>query len=436
MEKDFKNLIKSRFPFLCNNRLLLAVSGGVDSVVLAHFCYVAKLDFALAHCNFNLRGEESDGDEAFVVDLADSLEAEVYTENFNTEKYAEEKGISIQMAARDLRYDWFEQLRQTLKFDFILTAHHANDNLETFLINLIRGTGPEGLTGIKTENQKIIRPLLPFSRKEIEGYARAHKLKWREDSSNASDKYMRNKIRQQIVPVMEEINPQLLDSFAKTQRHLRESFELVEDYISLLYPKVVQKNEFGYELDVEFLKKVPNPKQILYQLLKSFGFTEWNDVYGLLTAQSGKVVYSETHRLIRDRQKLLLTENRNRPGKFEYVVNEGENFMMIPPGTFCITETNALGRTSKNCIYVPKRKLQFPVVIRKWKKGDYFYPFGMKGRKKISRFFKDEKFSLPEKENTWLMCSGEEIVWVIGHRADGRFAVEEGDEKIFKICIT
>lgn len=436
MEKAFKNLIKSRFPFISYSRLLLAVSGGVDSVVLTHLCHEAKLDFALAHCNFNLRGEESDGDEAFVSDLADALDVEVHIENFDTEKYASERRISIQMAARDLRYDWFEQLRQTLHFDYILTAHHANDNLETFLINLIRGTGPEGLTGISAENQKIIRPLLQFSRREIETYARKNNLKWREDSSNASDKYMRNKIRHQIVPVMEEINPQLLDSFAKTQRHLRESLDLVEDYISLLYTKVVEKNDYGYELDVEFLKKVPNPKQILYQLLKSFGFTEWNDVYDLLEAQSGKVVYSDTHRLIRDREKLLLTEKKKNSSKKEYVLNEGDNFMLLPPGTFCISETDMVGQASKSCIYVPKRKLQFPLVIRKWEKGDYFYPFGMKGKKKISRFFKDEKFSLPEKENTWLLFSGGEIVWVINHRADDRFAVDEEDKEIFKICIT
>lgn len=217
MEKTFKNLIKTDFPYLCSGKLLLAVSGGLDSVVLAHLCHAAKLDFSIAHCNFNLRGEESDGDEKFVVDLADSLEVEVYTESFNTIKYAENSGISVQMAARDLRYEWFTELRSSIQFDYTLTAHHANDNLETFLINLIRGTGPEGLAGIKTERDTIVRPMLGFTRAEIESFARKRDYKWREDSSNASDKYLRNKIRHQIVPVMEEINPQLLDSFAKTQ---------------------------------------------------------------------------------------------------------------------------------------------------------------------------------------------------------------------------
>ncbi len=436
MEKEFKNFIKSEFPYLGNSKLLLAVSGGVDSVVLAHLCHEARLEFSIAHCNFNLRGEESDEDESFVVDLADSLEIEVFTESFNTEKYAEDNRISVQMAARDLRYEWFEELSKSLYFDYILSAHHANDNIETFLINLIRGTGPDGLTGIKANNNNVIRPLLNFTRKEIENFATKRNYKWREDSSNASDKYMRNKIRHHIIPVMEEINPHLLESFGNTQDHLRESLDLVEDYISLLYPKVVEKNEFGYSLDIDFLKKVPNPKQILYQLLKSFGFTEWNDVYNLLNAQSGKVVYSDSHRLIKDREKLLLTERKERSVNNEYHLKVGENFMMIPPGTLYIGEVSKMGKASPNCIYVPKRKLSFPLVIRKWKEGDFFYPFGMKGKKKLSSFFKDEKFSLPEKENTWVLLSDEKIVWVMNRRADNRFAVEKKDTDIFKICIT
>ncbi|MFD1096459.1 tRNA lysidine(34) synthetase TilS [Salegentibacter chungangensis] len=433
MEKSFKNLIKTRFPYFIQSRLLLAVSGGVDSVVLARLCEKARLDFSIAHCNFNLRGEESDKDQQFVEDLAEDLDVAMYSQNFDTEKYAEDKGISIQMAARELRYDWFDELRNLFKFDYVLTAHHANDNLETFLINLVRGTGLEGLSGIKVENNKIIRPLLEFTRKEIEEYAKRENIDWREDSSNASTKYMRNKIRHDIVPALEDLNPQLLQSFAQTQSHLKENQDLVEDYISLIYPKIVRKDKYGYSLDINFLKKIPHPKSVLYQLLKSFGFTEWDDVFNLMEAQSGKMVFSGTHRLIKDRESLILTEIIPENNNSTFRIEEGEDFAMLPAGTFHISEVSEIEETGPSCIYVNKEKLEFPLILRKWKQGDYFYPFGMKGKKKLSDFFKDKKLSLPEKENSWLLCSGEKIVWVVNQRADDRFAISAPDQKILKI---
>jgi len=433
MEKAFKNLIKSEFPYLSNAKLLLAISGGIDSVVLAHLCKNAKLEFSMAHCNFNLRGDESDADENFVVDLADALEVEVFTESFDTKDYAADAGISIQMAARDLRYNWFDDLRSALNFDYILTAHHANDDLETFLINLIRGTGLEGLTGIKSENNKIIRPLLNFSRKEIGAYAWQNSIKWREDSSNISSKYLRNKIRHQIIPVMEEINPQLLESFAKTQVHLNESLDLVEDYIGLLYPEIVSKTNFGYQLKIEVLKNTHNPKAVLYQLLNSFGFTEWDDVNHLLEAQPGKMVFSETHRLIKDREFLILTEKPSDKDDEVYSISEGEEIEMLPMGTFTFNEVEKITDTPVNCIYVAGESLKYPLTLRKWQEGDVFYPFGMKGKKKLSDFFMDKKLSLPEKENTWLLCSEDKIVWVVNHRADARFGIKDPSQKIIKI---
>lgn len=433
MEKAFKDHIKSEFPKLGASKILVAVSGGVDSVVLAHLCKKAKLDFSLAHCNFNLRYEESDADEIFVEDLADALDVNVFTQSFDTEKYAEEAKISIQMAARDLRYDWFDQLSATFKFDYILTAHHANDNIETFLINLVRGTGLEGLTGIKAENDKIIRPLMDFSRSEIEEYAKKEKIRWREDSSNASSKYMRNQIRHQIVPVLEEMNPQFLKTFAQTQTHLKESFDLVEDYIGLLYSRIISATTYGYQLNIEALEKIPHTKAVLYQLLKSFGFTEWEDVYNLLRAQPGKMVFSETHRLIRDREFLILTEKPLVKEDITYTIPQEEEIVMLPMGTFSMGEVDKISETSHNCIYVDKDTLDFPLTLRKWREGDYFYPFGMKGKKKLSDYFQDKKLSLPEKEETWLLCSGDDIVWVVNHRPDARFAIKDLTKKILKI---
>lgn len=437
MEKAFKKIIKEEYPFLCTNKLLIAVSGGVDSIVLAHLCKMSKMEFSIAHCNFNLRGEESDADEAFVKDLAENMEVPFFTQSFNTLKFAENAGISIQMAARELRYNWFEELSNSMEFDYTLTAHHANDNLETFLINLIRGTGPEGLQGIKDKHRQLIRPLINFSRSEIEEFANTESLKWREDSSNASDKYMRNRIRHHMVPLMQELNPQLLESFAKTQQHLNESMELVEDYMSLLYPKIISRDVFGYALDIAFLKKVPNSKQVLYQLLKSFGFTEWNDVHDLMDAQTGKMVLSDTHRLIKDRNRLLLTEIQDESINKEYQLEKGEEFVMIPEfGTLHLTEVDKFDKSATHSIFVPIRKLKFPLLIRKWKEGDYFVPFGMKGKKKLSDYFKDEKFSLPQKEQTWLLFSGEDLVWIINQRADNRFSVEKGDREILKISFS
>jgi tRNA(Ile)-lysidine synthase len=432
MEKAFKNLLKSQFSYLCNSKILLAVSGGIDSVVLTHLCKSAKLDFSLAHCNFHLREVASDIDESFVKALAKKLEVEFYVENFDTTKYAKAHGLSTQMAARELRYDCFNEIKARHNFDYILTAHHANDDAETFFINLVRGTGLEGLSGINPVNNELIRPLLTFSRKEIEAYAEEHHIEWREDHTNAETKYIRNKIRHQLVPLLEEMNPKFLETFLKTQSHLRENEALVEDYLSLLYPKIIAKTTYGYSLDIDYLKKIPNTAPVLYQLLKSFGFTEWNDIYNLLEAQPGKMVFSASHRLVKDRDYLILTERNLLEDKI-YKIAKTDEFAMLPMGTFSFSEVEEIEGKHEHCIYVDPEKLEYPLVVRKWQTGDYFYPFGMRGKKKISDFFKDNKLSLPEKENSWLLCSGDKIVWVINRRADRRFSITLPGQKIIKI---
>ena len=416
-----------------NAKVLIAVSGGVDSVVLTHLCLKLGLDISLAHCNFKLRNEESDADEEFVIELADLLDLQVFIEDFETTAYAAEKKISVQMAARELRYNWFEDLCQTLQFDYIFTAHHANDNLETVLINLIRGTGLQGLTGIPDKNEHIIRPLLPFSRDQVEKYARENKLRWREDISNQSVKYLRNKVRLEVIPKMLEINPQLLDSFAKTRSHLQQSVELIEDYMAVLFPKVAKEEEFGYSFKIRVLQSLPNSKAVMYALFKSFGFTEWEDVHDLLEAQPGKMVFSKTHRLIKDRDNLLLTTIPENSTK-SYEIQENEQVVMLPVGIFHFEKVDKMTRLQVDrAIFVDRMKLNYPLIVRKWKHGDYFYPFGMQGKKKLSKYFKDEKLSLPQKENCWLLCSGSKIVWVIGLRADARFAVDDDTNNILRI---
>lgn len=432
MNFPFFHHLNAHFPYLSGAKILIAVSGGVDSVVLTDLCKKAGLNIALAHCNFNLRETESKTDQEFVVEMAERMNLEVFVEEFDTLSFAEEHKISVQMAARELRYQWFEELRQAIGFDYIFTAHHANDNLETFLINLSRGTGLDGLTGIPETNGFLLRPLLPFSRIEIEEYAQLNKLIWREDSSNTSTKYLRNQIRLEVIPKLMEMNPHLLDNFNKTVNHLQQSSDLVEDYISALFGKVSKKEPFGYSFLIQNLQSIPNLRGVLYELFKSFGFTQWDDIYDLLEAQSGKIVYSSTHRLIKDRGKLLLT-TLDEPEEETYELKEGEKTIELPIGTFHLEEVDNLSGKSSDSVILDKKKLKFPLTFRKWREGDFFYPSGMEGKKKLSKFFKDKKLSLPEKEVVWLLCSEGKIVWVIGYRADERFTGKEKSTSLLKI---
>ncbi|MCD6543493.1 MAG: tRNA lysidine(34) synthetase TilS, partial [Flavobacteriaceae bacterium] len=285
----------------------MANSGGIDSMVLTDL--LSKLDYqiTLAHCNFHLRGKESNLDEAFVVQTAKSLKIPFHVISFDTKEYAKEKNISIQMAARDLRYEWFEELLQNHDLDFLLTAHHADDNLETFLINFSRGTGLEGLTGIPAINHKTIRTLLPFSRKEIEHYAKENEISWREDQSNKETKYVRNKLRHELIPLLKELNPRFLESFRKTMDHLDGSNQLVKDRIKEVKAEIQIKDRENSKFKIHDLKLLNNPKAYLYELLKEYGFSEWNDVLSLLNAQTGKQVISKTHRLLKDREYLILS---------------------------------------------------------------------------------------------------------------------------------
>ncbi|MFI0431148.1 tRNA lysidine(34) synthetase TilS [Mariniflexile sp. HMF6888] len=434
MIKTFQDHIDSKLPFLKNSALLLAISGGIDSVVLTHLCYKTGLNIALAHCNFNLRGKESDADEDFVLQLADDLELEAFVESFDTEAFAEDEKLSIQMAARTLRYHWFSELTAQLKFDYILTAHHADDNLETFFINLSRGTGLDGLLGIPEVNNNIVRPLLPYSREDIENYAKEYKLKWREDSSNSSTKYLRNKLRHDVIPILKEINPHLLQNFAKTQTFLNDSKFIIEDRISDITNKVIKLIEgHTVTLNIEEIKNLSHPKAYLYELLKNYGFTEWHDVFNLLEAQSGKQIKTNTHRLIKDRDCLLLSEIHKEEDGQTIPVSETDKIVETPFGMLVFDEVDAVLETSKTAVYVDKDLLKFPLTVRKWEKGDVFYPLGMTGKKKLSKYFKDEKFSLLDKENTWLLCSNDVIVWVINKRADNRFRITDTTKHILKV---
>ena len=430
MLNHFKKNIGTDFSFMEGKKMLIACSGGMDSVVLTHLMKKSNFEIALAHCNFSLRGKESDGDEMFVIGLAKSMQIPVFVETFDTKKIAQEHKISTQMAARDLRYAWFDEILKDFKFDYLLTAHHLDDNLETFFINLSRGTGLTGLAGIPKRNNKIIRPLLDFSREEILKYAEENNLKWREDSSNLKTDYLRNKLRLEVLPQFKETNEALLKNFQKTQRNIQASQNLIEDYTALVYNLVVSEAVDSYNINIPKIKELPHTDALLYELLHGFGFTEWEDVSNLLDAQTGKQLFSKTHRLIKNREELVLTEIDLEKRNNEFLVSEEE---ITFPINLKIEPSKYIGETEKNLIYVASEKLNFPLKLRKWKNGDSFQPFGMKGKKKLSKFFKDEKISLNEKEKIWLLLSEEKIVWVIGHRMDDRFKITEKTKRILKI---
>ena len=431
MLNKFQNHINANFSFLQDKKLIVATSGGMDSMVLVHLFQKFNLNFALAHCNFQLRGAESDGDENFVKDYAKHNNITFFVTKFDTKNYSEENKLSTQVAARNLRYNWFNELLVSEKFDFVATAHHLDDQVETFLINFSRGTGLDGLTGIPSQNGNIIRPMLPFSRKEIENYVSENKLQWREDSSNTSDKYLRNKIRHHVIPVFKEINESFLQSFQNTLDHLNQEQSLVNDAVQMVYDIVVSEDNEQLKINISALLQYENYRAYLYKWLNKYGFLAWNDVYNLIEAQSGKQIFSEKYILLKDRDFLILSkkETTNFEEIIMHSITEKPNF----PLKLTLCNQSDIFNQMKNVIFVEENKIQFPLTIRKWKEGDYFYPSGMQGKKKVSKYFKDEKFTIFQKQETWILESNNQIIWIIGHRADDRFKIENTTQTILQI---
>jgi len=435
MLDKLKKNISQNFPFLENSKLLLAVSGGIDSMAMVYLFNELKYSIALAHCNFQLRGLESFGDQNFVQEYAAANEIPLFLTQFDTEAFAKDYKLSTQIAARELRYNWFYELLETENYDYILTAHHADDNIETFLINLSRGTGLEGLVGIPAQNDKVVRPLLSFSREEILAYAKENNIQWREDSSNASDKYLRNKIRHHLVPLLKELNPQFMESFQKTQSYLKESQELVEDAAIMVYQQVAREENENIVFDLKQLLKLPNYQSYLYQWLHEFGFTAWDDVYGLVESQSGKQVFSKDYRLLKDREVLILSPIHQEEENEVYFI-EKDTLAVNIPLNLTFYKAEAVLDASNSSIFVDEDKLVYPLILKRWQEGDFFQPFGMNGKtKKLSKLFKDEKLSLLEKENCWVLWSENQIVWVVGIRQDERFRINNSTKNILKIAL-
>ena len=419
MFTKFKQHLDQHFPEVSHQLVLIAVSGGLDSMVLANLFKEAGYTFAIAHCNFKLRANESDADEQFVVQWAQRHHIPIHVKKFDTKQYATSHKLNTQLAARELRYKWFSSLVQEHSYSAVLTAHHADDALETFLINLSRGTGLDGLTGIPEKNGAIVRPLLPFSRLELKSYAEENKLEWREDSSNATINYLRNRIRHTIVPNLKMMHPEFLHNFLRTQTYLRQNASLVASVIEKSKEELFEKDGNVITISIPELRKLHPFELYVHELFHPYGFSA-PSVLDLLSSMSGKQLFSDAFRLLKDREKLIL-KSRDFSEVSQVLWDNGIDAITLTNWALTMETVMGKGETSSNCIYLDKETLKFPLLIRKWEKGDYFYPTGMQGKKKLSKFFKDEKRTLFEKEQQWLLCSGKDIVWVIGLRADRRF---------------
>lgn len=418
-------------------KTLLAISGGVDSMVMCNLFHEAKFPFAIAHCNFQLRGKESDGDEELVKGLAKKYEVEVFVKKFDTKKYADEKSISIQIAARELRYNWFEELRKEKEFHLIATAHHLNDNIETILFNLTKGTGIRGLRGIPVRQGNIIRPLLFASREEIETYQQEKNLEHREDSSNAEDKYTRNKIRHQVIPLLKEINPSLEDAFGEKIEIFSQLETMYEKQMKQTSALLFLPRKNDIYIPIQKLKKTKDASSVLFEYLKDFGFNseQVEDILSCVDEEAGKQFLSSQARIIKDRRFFILTKlaDKNFPVQF---IQENDSEVKLGDRLLVITPTTAATKITadKNSAFLDKSKLEFPLLVRPWKQGDYFYPFGMKlKKKKLKKFFTDEKIPLHEKESIWVIESNKKIVWVAGYRIDERFKVTDKTTAVLKL---
>lgn len=433
-EKMYKQFLKycEKIGLSNGTKILLTVSGGIDSMALLHLFHLSEYSIEVAHCNFNLRGEESHGDQKFVKEICDSLNISFHSKLFETEKYAQDRGVSIQMAARDLRYTWFEELRIETKLDVIATAHHQDDQVETILLNMSRGTGLKGMHGILSVQNHLIRPLLFTNREQLESWVISNNLNYREDSSNVSEKYYRNKIRHQVLPVLKEINPSLSRTFqANTER-----FSAAEQNLSFLYEKersnLFIQNGDEHHLVLSELNKFPSPIDVVFHFISQYGFNDWKSIENILSSKSGKMISSEKYHLLRNREELVLKMKDEKLAE-TFLIQEHTK-------QICKPISLTLNCKSVNGFHIKKSsfeaaldfdKLSFPLELRKWQNGDVFHPLGMKGNKKLSDFFIDKKMNLFEKENTWILCSNNQIVWIVGHRIDDRFKLVENSQKVY-----
>lgn len=414
-------------------KVIVGISGGADSVALLHLLRNEGFECIAAHCNFHLRGEESNRDEKFVRELCDKWNLPLEVIDFHTEEIAAEQKISIEMAARELRYRWFEELRIKYKAEVIAVAHHKDDSVETFLLNLIRGTGIRGLSGMKPVNGKIIRPLLCASRHEVEEYIEQNNLSFVQDSTNSETLYTRNKIRLEVLPLLQQFNPSIKETILQTSGYLNETAEIYFSEIEKQRKNLVHSVSGKTYISIPELKELPFTQTILFELLSPFGFnsTVCAEIFESLDGLSGKQFFSTEYRLVKDREELIIDKKKEEnedsltiPSPEEKVKRPFSlSFDIIPAANFSIPKDKEIGCFDAD-------KVKFPLTLRKWETGDRFVPFGMKGSKKLSDYFSNLKYSLLQKEDARVLCSGDKIIWLIGQRIDNRFRIDEQTTKV------
>jgi tRNA(Ile)-lysidine synthase len=442
MLRNFIAYIKKEDLFRSGEKIVLAVSGGMDSVAMAELFSRSKFSFAIAHCNFQLRGEESDTDEAFVKDLAKKLKVPCYFRKFFTTDYAKEHRLSTQMAARELRYNWFNDLLIKEGYSYLATAHHLDDQIETFFINMMRSTGIAGFHGIFPKQGKIIRPMLFASRKEIDQFVKKNDLTFREDTSNQEIKYQRNKIRHELLPVLSEINPGFRNILTENIYRIREAEKIFRDTVEQVRRKHVKPGKARTTLSIAGIKTLNPLTTYTFELLSPFGFNYpvVCEICKALDDEPGKQFYSNTYRLIKDRDYLIINPlksgKKSPPEKAEFQIPENKTSLGTPLKLSLKKMTNDSNfriDVSPQVANLDLHKIIFPLTLRKWRRGDLFHPFGRDHKKKVSDFFTDQKFSIDEKESAWLLCSGEKIVWIIGHRIDNRFRITSKTKQVLLI---
>jgi tRNA(Ile)-lysidine synthase len=409
------------------NHFIIAASGGVDSVVLCELCHQAKFSFSIAHCNFNLRGKESERDQTFVRSLGEKYNVDVFVETFATEEIARERKSSIQEAARFLRYSWFKELTQKKNLSLVLLAHHANDDIETVIMNFFRGTGLEGLTGMQwnVSESGCLRPLLRFSRREIEDFASENNLIWVEDSSNKSNKYTRNFFRNEIIPEIKKVYPQAEENVLGNIQRFKKTRNLYNLLVNDVKKKLNKGSNSEVRIPVKLLMRYSHTS-LIYEIIKDFGFGEKQvkEVEKLADSESGKFIENELYQIIKHRSWIIISPKVEVSNTI--AIEEGVKQIQFDGGVLEIKSRNTKNinlSTESNVALIDAKEIKYPLLLRLWKEGDYFYPLGMQKKKKLSRFFIDQKLPKNEKERIWIIESSNRIVWVVGKRIDDRFKI-------------